>query len=79
MDELKSFFLFYFEGDILMGKKFDSSYLPDLSSSKHGDEGYYNIMAFQESGKTYTADQLKNAGVEFDMMLCLDGTGYAHF
>ncbi|WP_044912797.1 hypothetical protein [Butyrivibrio sp. WCE2006] len=59
--------------------QFDSSYLPDLSTSKHKDVGYYEIMAFQENGTTYTKDQLKNAGVEFDMMLCPDGKGYAHF
>ena len=36
-------------------------------------------MAFQENGTVYTADQLKKAKVDFDMMLCPDGTGYAHF
>lgn len=59
--------------------EFDSSYLPDLSSGKHNDAGYYEIMAFQESGTTYNADALAKAGVEFDMMLCPDGKGYAHF
>ncbi|SEL48691.1 hypothetical protein SAMN04487770_11123 [Butyrivibrio sp. ob235] len=59
--------------------KLDSSYLPDMSSSKHNDTGYYEIMAFQEDSKTYTADQLKKAGVAFDMMLCPDGKGYANF
>ncbi|WP_029321799.1 hypothetical protein [Butyrivibrio sp. AE3004] len=57
----------------------DTTYLPDLSASKHNDSGYYKIMAFQENLKTYSADELAKAGVEFDMMLCPDGKGYAHF
>ncbi|WP_155831915.1 hypothetical protein [Butyrivibrio sp. WCD2001] len=65
--------------DQLTDEMLDSSYLPDMSSAKHNDTGYYEIMAFQEDSKTYTADQLKKAGVAFDMMLCPDGKGYANF
>lgn len=59
--------------------EFDESYLPDLSDSTHEDAGYFEIMAFSEDDTAYTADQLSDAGVIFDMMLCPDGTGFAHF
>ena len=55
-----------------------SFYLPDLSSGPHDDAGYYMITAFEEDGNTYSADDIEAAGVEFDMMLNSDGTGYAH-
>ena len=59
--------------------EFDESYLPDFSSDMHEDTGFFEIVEFQECDNKYTADQLRQAGVDFDMMLCPDGTGYAHF
>ena len=59
--------------------KFDDSYLPDLSASSHEDAGYYEIMEYKDGEDTYTAQQLSDEGIMFDIMLCPDGTGFAHF
>ena len=54
----------------------DETSLPDFSESMHEDAGYYKIIAFTDDEDSYTAEDLEKAGVEFDMMLCPDGTGY---
>ena len=59
--------------------KFDEDYLPDLSGSMHEDTGYFEIMAFSEGDTSYSLEELQNAGVDFKIMLCPDGTGFAYF
>lgn len=62
------------------GEQYGTSFaLPDLSAGPHNDSGYYMITEYEENGKTYSKKELEDAGVDFDMMLCTDGTGYAHF
>ena len=66
-------------GDGDEGNTYGTSFiLPDLSGGPHEDSGYYLIYTYEENGSTYSQKDLENAGVDFDMMLCTDGTGYAH-